>query len=44
MSDGTGLGLDIVSQISEAHGWDISVKGRKLGGERFEITGVQEID
>jgi len=40
-SDGTGLGLDIVRQISEAHGWDVSAEESREGGARFEFTSVQ---
>jgi len=43
-SDGTGLGLDIVRQISEAHGWDVSDHESTEGGARFEITGVKRPD
>ncbi|CAI50794.1 receiver/sensor box histidine kinase (plasmid) [Natronomonas pharaonis DSM 2160] len=35
---GTGLGLTIVRQIVEAHGWEISVTDGTDGGARFEIT------
>lgn len=38
--DGTGLGLNIVKQIVEAHGWTIRVTESADGGARFEITGV----
>lgn len=40
MSDGTGFGLAIVSEIVEAHGWAIGVTDSDTGGARFEITGV----
>lgn len=40
---GTGFGLNIVEQIAEAHGWEISLTAAHSGGARFEITGV-EID
>jgi len=43
-SDGTGLGLDIVKQISEAHGWDVSAHESRDGGARFEIAGVERRD
>jgi two-component system OmpR family sensor kinase len=33
-----GLGLSIVAQITDAHGWDISVTGSRTGGARFEVT------
>jgi signal transduction histidine kinase len=35
--DGTGLGLGIVSEIVEAHGWAISASESERGGARFEI-------
>jgi signal transduction histidine kinase len=38
--NGTGLGLQIVAHIAEAHGWEVSVEGSESGGARFEITGV----
>ncbi|WP_141463398.1 sensor histidine kinase [Salinadaptatus halalkaliphilus] len=38
--DGTGLGLDIVANIVEAHDWEITVGESETGGARFEITGV----
>ncbi|MGB9966336.1 GAF domain-containing sensor histidine kinase [Halobacterium hubeiense] len=37
---GTGLGLTIVKQIVEAHGWEIRVTDSVDGGVRFNITGV----
>ena len=37
---GTGLGLNIVEEIAEAHGWDVAVTGGSEGGARFEFTGV----
>jgi PAS domain S-box-containing protein len=38
--EGTGLGLSIVSQIAEAHGWDVQVADGSNGGARFEFPGV----
>lgn len=38
---GTGFGLSIVKQVSEAHDWDINVTEGSEGGARFEITGVE---
>ena len=38
---GTGLGLTIVRQISEAHGWTISLAEAEIGGARFEFTDVE---
>ncbi|MFB6220036.1 MAG: sensor histidine kinase [Halolamina sp.] len=37
---GTGLGLFIVKNVVEAHGWSISVTESADGGARFEITGI----
>lgn len=37
---GNGLGLNIVQEIAEAHGWDVRVAESTTGGARFEITGV----
>jgi PAS domain S-box-containing protein len=39
--EGTGVGLSIVQQIVEAHGWDIRVTESTDCGARFEITGVE---
>jgi len=39
--DNTGFGLAIVSEIAEAHGWDVTVTESAAGGARFEITGVK---
>ncbi len=38
--DGTGFGLAIVTEIAEAHGWDVRVTASDDGGARFEFTGV----
>ena len=35
-----GLGLAIVREIAEAHGWDVTVVEVADGGARFEIAGV----
>lgn len=40
---GTGLGLTIVEEIVEAHGWAIDVTSGSSGGARFEITGIEHI-
>jgi len=37
-SGDTGLGLSIVAQITDAHGWDLSVTESRAGGARFEVT------
>ncbi|TKX80713.1 ATP-binding protein [Halorubrum sp. SD626R] len=39
-SDGTGFGLDIVSEIAGGHGWEVAVTDSDDGGARFEFTGV----
>jgi signal transduction histidine kinase len=39
--EGTGLGLNIVRQVVEAHDWEIHVTEGSEGGARFEITGVE---
>ncbi|MEZ3143691.1 GAF domain-containing protein [Halobaculum sp. MBLA0143] len=38
--DGTGFGLAIVSEIADAHGWEIRLAEGGGGGARFEIDGV----
>ncbi|AOW79668.1 signal transduction histidine kinase [Halodesulfurarchaeum formicicum] len=35
--DGTGLGLDIVADIVEAHGWTVELRTGTNGGARFEV-------
>ena len=40
-SDGTGFGLEIVTEIVDAHGWQITATESDSGGARFEITGVE---
>jgi PAS domain S-box-containing protein len=39
-AEGTGFGLAIVTDIANAHGWQVSVTESEDGGARFEITGV----
>ncbi|WP_254831230.1 PAS domain-containing sensor histidine kinase [Haloglomus salinum] len=34
---GTGLGLDIVQQVAQTHGWSVSVGESAAGGARFDI-------
>jgi len=41
VQDNTGFGLAIVSEIVDAHGWDVTVTESASGGARFEITGVR---
>jgi signal transduction histidine kinase len=36
-SDGSGLGLDVVETIADAHGWEVAVTESESGGARFEI-------
>lgn len=36
-SAGTGLGLALVRQVADAHGWDVNVTDGSLGGARFEF-------
>ncbi len=40
-ADGTGLGLTIVANVADAHGWKLSLTESEDGGARFEITGVE---
>ncbi|KDS90383.2 histidine kinase [Halorubrum saccharovorum] len=42
--EGTGLGLNIVKQVAEAHGWRIRVTDGTDGGARFEITNVEFVE
>ena len=39
--DGTGIGLAIVSEVANAHGWDITVAESDAGGARFEFRNVK---
>ena len=38
---GVGLGLSIVKEIADAHGWTIEVIDAEGGGARFEVAGVE---
>jgi len=40
--EGTGIGLAIVSDIADAHGWTVEAGAGKRGGARFEVTGVDQ--
>ena len=42
--EGTGVGLNLVKQVAETHGWDVRVTDSAAGGARFEITGVEFAD
>ncbi|MGQ4555687.1 PAS domain S-box protein [Halobellus sp. GM3] len=42
--DGTGLGLNIVKQIADAHEWDVAVIESETGGARFEFTSVDVVE
>jgi PAS domain S-box-containing protein len=37
----TGLGLSIVEEAAEAHGWTVTVTESEAGGARFEVRGVE---
>lgn len=39
-STGTGLGLNIVKQVTDIHDWDVRVTDGDRDGARFEIIGV----
>ncbi|GAA0284295.1 sensor histidine kinase [Halobacterium noricense] len=41
---GTGIGLSIVAELVDAHGWSIEITDGETGGTRFEITGVETAD
>lgn len=41
VEDGTGFGLSIISEVADAHGWDIRLTDGTGGGARFEVTGVE---
>ena len=38
---GTGLGLAMVKEIADAHGWAVAVTAGEEGGARFEFTDVR---
>mgnify|MGYP006290001387 CR=1 FL=1 len=42
--NGTGFGLNIVSEVASAHGWEVAVTEGSRGGTRFEVTGVEDAD
>jgi len=42
--EGTGIGLSIVEQVVETHGWEVDIADDAAGNERFEITGVEFVE
>lgn len=42
-STGTGFGLPIVREITDAHHWEVHVGEGTDGGTRFEFTGVERV-
>lgn len=40
--EGTGFGLSIVTQIAEAHDWEVTITDGSDGGARFEFHGVEQ--
>lgn len=36
--DGTGFGLAIVSEVAEAHGWELTIAASASGGVKFELA------
>ena len=43
VQDNAGFGLAIVTEIVNAHGWEIAVSEAATGGAQFEITGVETV-
>jgi PAS domain S-box-containing protein len=39
--EGTGLGLGIVRQVADAHGWSVCVTDSEQDGARFEVRNVE---
>jgi PAS domain S-box-containing protein len=39
--EGTGVGLDVVSDVAETHGWEVAVTESEADGARFEVRGVE---
>lgn len=39
--DGVGIGLAIVAEIVNAHGWDIAITDSWSGGTRIELAGIK---
>lgn len=40
VDDGTGIGLSIVKEVLDHHGWDVTITRGADDGARFEITGI----
>lgn len=40
VDDGTGIGLSIVNEVIDHHGWEVSISQGSMGGARFDITGI----
>ena len=40
---GTGLGMYIVKQVAEVHGWSVEATEGEKGGAAFEVTGVEKV-
>lgn len=43
-ADGLGIGLSIVRDVANAHGWSVTVDEGRKGGARFDVTGVDVSD
>lgn len=43
-ADGQGIGLSIVDDVADAHGWDVSLSRGRAGGARFEVSGVELVE
>lgn len=41
---GNGLGLGIVGQVADAHGWSVRVTDGEDGGARFEVRNVDTVE
>lgn len=41
---GSGLGLEIVRQVAEAHGWEVAATESDAGGACLEVTGVTTLE
>lgn len=41
LAHGTGLGLTVVREMAQIHGWSVTVADGRRGGARFEFRGVR---